>query len=374
MPKNKGMPPFLQNTKVLHALSWLAYFAVLIMFFSSTVSLQIAVIKSAQTVFLHALLFYLNILFLMPHFLDRKKYLVYFTLLIMAVVALVAVLYFVNFQYKPLSNVLLNNKGFNPPLAVKSAELNGLERIKAARIVGRVLRYFSSTIAIILLSVVYKMARDKMRNEQRDVQLKAEYLMTEMKFLKSQINPHFLFNALNNVYSLVQLKDDKAPEMLMRLSDMLRYMLYECNDEYIPIEKEINYINNYIELQHLKTQKRQHIHAEYHISSYSIRIPPLLLIPFIENAFKHGNVENIEKGRVDFSLSLEAGHLHFKITNSLAGGPQSKDKTGGIGLENIKRRLQLLYADHYQLQIEENNREFIVELNIEWNENEVYSN
>ncbi len=240
------------------------------------------------------------------------------------------------------------------------------EDLESIKLMRQFIKYFWSILAVTFFSIVYKMIIDKNIKEKRDIKLKNEYLLTEMKFLKSQINPHFLFNSLNNIYALVSIKDVKAPDMLMKLSEMLRYMLYECNDDFVPLEKEIHYIKNYIELQHLKTEKRQNINTNFNTNGNSINIPPLLLIPFIENSFKHSRIENINKGMVTMQLDISDRSIYFKIVNSMPGTKVSNDKTGGIGLENVKRRLELLYKNNYKLDINKTEKEFIVELNIDF--------
>ncbi len=175
--------------------------------------------------------------------------------------------------------------------------------------------------------------------EQESALLKSEHL-NWLKFLKSQINPHFLFNTLNNIYTLSMLKSDQTPDMILKLSNMLRYILYECSDkDKVPIAKEVAYIRNYIDLQLLKDSEIKNIHFEEGIKD-NVAIAPMLLIPFIENSFKHSRIEDTEKGWINIKLSCNRKEIFFSCENSLPAVEYKKDKTGGIGIENARRRLE----------------------------------
>jgi len=300
----------------------------------------------------------------MPHFLDKKKYVLYFILTLSIIISAIALMYFSISIFLYWQDVLPHRKPFGKPEDIELAPLLIRERAKLPGISMRVFRHFSSIVVIILLSIIYKLIMENVIRKRREVNLKNEYLETEMKFLKSQINPHFLFNALNNIYTLVRLKENKAPDMLMRLSNMLRYMLYECNEEFVPIEKEIQYVENYIELQQLKTEYKQNINVNLTISDNSLRVPPLLIIPFIENSFKHSGIEKGGENIVEIELNISKTIFYFKITNSIVDESFSKDKVGGIGLENVKRRLELLYGDSFSIDVKNTKQQYIVVLKI----------
>jgi len=284
--------------------------------------------------------------------LEKHKYVIYFLSLITIVIMLLGTLYLLNPHMKPFGGFVPQGIGKRPDFP---------QKIILSR---AIMRNFSSLSAIILLSVVYRMFSQKVAKEKQEATLQNENLLSEMKFLKSQVNPHFLFNALNNIYTLVLLKHDNAPAMLMKLSEMLRYMLYECNDERVPLNKEISYINNYIQLQQLKTEEPQNIKIDIFGMDHNIMIPPLLLIPFIENSFKHSKIEDAKTGWVSISIDCSAKQINFKIANSIPSIALVKDKTSGIGLENAKRRLELLYPQKYKLEINEMPQEFLVRLSI----------
>ncbi len=195
--------------------------------------------------------------------------------------------------------------------------------------------------------------------------LKSEKLETEMKLLKSQINPHFLFNALNNIYSLSYLKPEKTPENLLKLSEMLRYMLYECNVDKVPLSKEVAYLENFIHLKLLKDSRGMKVTANLEKNNGHLMIAPMLLIPFVENAFKHSDVEDLENGWINIVLKYEKGKLIFTVENSNPEKKSTKDDVGGIGLPNVKRQLDLLYPKKYELEIKETQNKYSVHLEID---------
>ncbi len=338
------------NIKLVHFISWLCYLTIVTVFLSDTSGFKFAFYRAFQLVLLQAILFYINTLVLMPRMMEKHKYVSYFSSITILVILSIGTLYLLNFHVKPFGEFMLQGVGKRPDLP---------QNIVFSR---TIMRNFSSISAIILLSIVYRMFSQKISREKQEAALRNENLLSEMKFLKSQVNPHFLFNSLNNIYTLVLLKQDKAPAMLMKLSEMLRYMLYECNDERVPLEKEIIYINNYIGLQQLKTEQQQNISTDFGRLDHIISIPPLLLIPFIENSFKHSKIEDVKTGWVSISLDCSAKQIDLKIANSIPSIAVVKDKTRGIGLENIKRRLELLYPKKHELQINETQQEFSVRL------------
>jgi LytS/YehU family sensor histidine kinase len=175
-------------------------------------------------------------------------------------------------------------------------------------------------------------------------QLRIEKQEAELNYLKSQTNPHFLFNTLNNIYSLTLSKSDLAPESVMRLSKILRYMLYDASGEYISIDQEIKVINDYIALEQLRYDDTLHVNFAHNIEDAKQSMPPLLLIPLVENAFKHGVAETRTNPFVNIHLSVQNRRLNFTIKNS------SENTTGdevkeSIGLSNLRRQLELLYKE-----------------------------
>jgi sensor histidine kinase YesM len=201
-------------------------------------------------------------------------------------------------------------------------------------------------------------------------ELKREKAESELRFLKAQINPHFLLNALNNIYTMTYMGDKSAHEKIATLSDMLRYVLYDCESDLIPLNKEVEYIRSYIEFQQLKTERKQNITFLYNKEDENYMIAPMLLIPFIENGFKHSGIEKDRSGFVSILLSQTKEKLLFNVKNSRSGEkiPVKPPKDKGIGIENVKNRLELLYPGKYLLDVRADNHEYSIYLELFSNE------
>jgi len=199
--------------------------------------------------------------------------------------------------------------------------------------------------------------------KQATQQLQIQKQQAELNYLKSQTNPHFLFNTLNNIYSLARDKSDLAPESILRLSKILRYMLYETSGDYIAIEKELKIIADYIELEKLRYDESLRINFNYDIEDMKQAIPPLLLIPLVENAFKHGVSETRHHPYVDIHLSLKQRQLQFIVKNSSEATNTHTTIKENIGLSNLRRQLELLYKD-YVLKVQQSDTEFTSVLKI----------
>jgi LytS/YehU family sensor histidine kinase len=183
----------------------------------------------------------------------------------------------------------------------------------------------------------------------------------ELNFLKSQINPHFLFNSLNAVYFLIDKSNSEARESLHKFSDMLRYQLYELNGARIPIEREVGYLRDYVDMQKLRKDEQYSVEFTSSVQVKGFSIEPLLLVPFVENAFKHISHHPHKNNFVKLSLDRVNGHFIFKTENSKEN-IKTPGEHGGIGLANVKRRLELLYPGRYSLNINDENELYKVEL------------
>lgn len=194
-------------------------------------------------------------------------------------------------------------------------------------------------------------------------QLRIEKQEAELNYLKSQTNPHFLFNTLNNIYSLSRDKSDLAPESILRLSKILRYMLYETNGAYVAIEQELKIINDYLALEKLRYDETLFVNFNYDIEDMKQAIPPLLLIPLVENAFKHGVAESRQKPFIDIHLSVKQRQLQFFVKNSSENITGEETVKENIGLSNLRRQLELLYKD-YNLSVQQKEAMFTATLQI----------
>lgn len=188
----------------------------------------------------------------------------------------------------------------------------------------------------------------------------------ELSVLKSQINPHFLFNVLNSIYSLSLQKSDQTPEVVMRLSEILRYMLYEARHEFVPLKKEIQMVRDYVDIEQMRLSKEQVLDLRYDEDDIpSCQIAPLLLIPFVENAIKHGTNSMAEGAYISIDITVMDDTLHFSCENNYKPMPAHKD--GGLGLENVRKRLQLLYPGKHTLDVKQQYDTFVVSLTIPLN-------
>jgi len=232
-------------------------------------------------------------------------------------------------------------------------------------------RYFINLLLIALAYVIatlvelFLFAR---RKEEEIVINKNEALQTELKLLKSQINPHFLFNALNNIYALSAIDSGRTQQSISYLSDMLRYVLYECEQEIVPLYKEIDYIENYIKLFCLKSSKTYPITTTFSIENQNVEIVPMLLIPFLENALKHSNIEKVTGTFINLKITANESSIDFELENSKPEFKVVKDDVGGIGIDNVKKRLAILYPNRHELLINETTEAFKVNLKLQLNE------
>jgi two-component system, LytTR family, sensor kinase len=231
------------------------------------------------------------------------------------------------------------------------------------RIYDNVIPHFFLVIA----GAVVKLLFDYSRLQQLMAETAKEKAEAELNFLKSQINPHFLFNSLNAVYFLIDKSNTDARESLHKFSDMLRYQLYELKGDKIPVEREVNYLKDYVGLQKLRKEEHYKVEFESSPSVNSFSIQPLLLIPFVENAFKHISHDNTRENFVRLSLDRLNGHFIFKVENS-KDPKKSVAGPGGIGLANVKRRLELLYPGNFTLNIQDGEEIYKVELKLKLDE------
>jgi LytS/YehU family sensor histidine kinase len=214
---------------------------------------------------------------------------------------------------------------------------------------------------MLFMSGFIKIAMEWFKSEKQREELKVEKLNAELKFLKSQINPHFLFNCLNTIYSLAHKQSTQTEHAILKLSTIMRYMIYESNEDKVLLSQELKYLQDYIDIQRLRLPKD--INIDYRMSGFpgSLRIEPMLLVPFVENAFKHGisytedAFIDIDIAIVDETLNLEVRNSHFK---------ERVAEKGGIGLQNVLKRLDMLYSNEHTIEIKEMESQFIVDLKI----------
>jgi len=221
---------------------------------------------------------------------------------------------------------------------------------------------FLSHLAVGAGSTMLKIAADWTRSNRERQKLEAQNLQSELRFLRSQVNPHFLFNTLNSLYALTLKKSDRAPATVLKLSDMMRYMLYESNARLVPLQKEVDYVRNYLDLEQLRHGEDAAISFEIDGEISDQKIAPMLFITFVENAFKHGFARVLEGAFVRIILLIEGNELRFHLENAKPTLKPEDDEPGGIGLINVQRRLDLLYDQRYELHSLETEDTYSVDL------------
>jgi sensor histidine kinase YesM len=237
----------------------------------------------------------------------------------------------------------------------------------ASTLARKLLRWLWNSIDILLLlgiASAIKFFRLGQQAAERERQLIAEKLQSELNFLRAQTNPHFLFNTLNNLYHLARKRSEDTPDAILKLSDLLRFMLYECTTPRIRISQEVKVIRDYLELERLRYDDRLRSDFQVEMDDENQPIAPLLLLPFVENAFKHGASESRGETWVRIILNIKNGILDFRVENPKDAG--NVDITEGIGLKNVKRQLELIYPNH-ELSLKNQEDRFIVDLKITLN-------
>lgn len=225
---------------------------------------------------------------------------------------------------------------------------------------------FSLFYNYLIYAVGLKVFKDLFTLQLRQNELEKENLRLEFDFLKAQINPHFLLNTLNNIYSFSIQSPHRVADTILKLADLMRYALYETNDDFVPLQKELTFLTSYVDLQRIRHNEDVRIQFDVNGHPGTKVIPPLLLIVFVENAFKHGIQSSAQASWIQIQLNILSDTLFMQIDNSLP--PKNAHTSGGIGLRNVRKRLDFFYADRYQLVIHEHSSHFQVTLTVEFDE------
>lgn len=324
---------FVLHPMFYHLMLWLFVLIFLMLYQGLEAGFFFVLINNLIIVSFYVVIVYFNMYYLIPEYLIKNKLLTYGFLLVISCLVITPLreifLYFL-YEYvgnKKAQDILLANLSF----------------------------HFLLIFLVVSVSTLVKIVSDWIRHSRERQELQTRTMQSELRFLKSQINPHFLFNTLNNLYALTLKKDDKAPEIVIKLSEMMRYMLYECNEKRVPLQKEINYIRNYLDLEALRQGKNVRIDFEVNGKVTDQQIAPLMFIPFLENSFKHGLNHSITEGFVKIVMNVDDQEVNFNIENSKADRLilPTRGKSGGIGLVNVRRRLDLLYPEQYDLTVED---------------------
>lgn len=330
------------NRKIwLPVVLWLALFLFIFNITHFFSDMRFAFVNAAYETFINASMFYVTTKFLFPRF--HKKGRKYFWISSIVFVTFAIIFTCVDHYLMPDFRTNIPNQ---PPTIVLF------------------MRYIFS------LGFVFFVATSLSLMEQTNKLMKSEKLLieeklaTELKLLKAQINPHFIFNALNNIYSLTYMQSKNAPESVLKLSEMLRYVFYDCNKDRVPVSSELKYIENFIAFQQMKSEFAQNIKIESAVNGANIEIAPMLFIPFIENAFKYSRIEENESAFINIRIEHEHNKLHFNIKNTFP--ENNKPAPGsGMGIKNVKHRLDIIYPHTHKLHIEEKTNNYSVDLTLE---------
>ncbi len=309
---------------------------------TTEIAFRVTLIKVTEL----ALMIYITNFWLIPFLLYKKRYFL-FALTFIAMV----------FGSSILKMNILGRMLNNPAL------IHWAENIKTSLYDNIIPHFF-----LVIAGMAVKLMFDYGKLQQHMAETAKEKAEAELNFLKSQINPHFVFNSLNSVYFLISKENSGARNALHKFSEMLRYQLYEMNGEKIPVEKEIRYLQDYMDLQQLR--KDEHYTVQFNCAPEvkHFFIEPLLLVPFVENAFKHISHHTDLVNTVSVDMQYQNNIFSFRIENTTDTGPV-KEQPGGIGLGNVKRRLELLYPRRYELTINNTTGKYIVQLNLQPHEN-----
>lgn len=225
---------------------------------------------------------------------------------------------------------------------------------------------FLYAVWFLIISSMLYFTQQWWTQQQRLQHVEVDQLKTELKYLRSQLNPHFLFNGLNTIYGNIDIRDQVARDTLLQFSDLLRYSLYEADSDYVDLGKEVRHLENYVALQRARHHSNLLVELDIQVERNDIQVAPLLLVPFVENAFKFGSGEENAHNYIRIQLQQSGNRLVFSCVNSYeASEPAETTNGGGIGLINVKRRLNLLYRDKHELKIQDDGKIYLVELIIE---------
>lgn len=293
---------------------------------------------------------YFTLYFLMPRFLFRERYLEFGFYLILVILVVSALLWF-NYVLiqKP---IFWSGKDYQPIL------LN----------YGKMLKNTTKIYPVLVLAIVIKWFKYWYREQKSNQRLVEEKLKAELNFLKAQVHPHFLFNTLNNLYALTLKQSKDAPEVVLKLSDLLNYMLYECTSDEVLIEKEVKLLKDYIALEQIRYGERLNISFNILGQAGGMHVAPLMILPFVENSFKHGVSEEMDEAWVSIDLELKEAGLTLKVENSKSKHEDRADEFNykqGIGLKNVQRRLELIYPEKHTLDMHDSEDSFLIVLKID---------
>ncbi|SMO51067.1 sensor histidine kinase [Gracilimonas mengyeensis] len=334
----------LKRKTLFQLLFWIFIASINYMFAFNIMSPKSALLACSVNTLFQMLAFYLNTFWVFPKFFNRPNYIHYF------LVSLFTILLIATMQ--------------------TGIELTWLQPLIEAKIPNiQIPRFFIALRIFVWLSLMYVISlvfltQEKLNQEMSfKNELVEEKLEAELELLKNQIQPHFIFNALNNIYSLAYRKSDETPDSILKLSEMLRYVLEDCAKDNVLLQQEIDYIKNYISFKKMKTPYKEHISFDYSEADPAVQLAPMLFIPFIENSFKYSRIEEFPNAYIDISLRTSLKKIYFHLQNSIPPGSGAKSGSG-TGIKNVQKRLDILYPEDNKLDITDEEYCFDVKLEL----------
>lgn len=333
-------------TFLLHAATWVLLFSLPYLLRPSLNDSRPANQEPAHVILRYVLndliyvgFFYLTAGFLIPQFIYKRKYKQFAAIILASFIAILFITWLIFFIFLKSGQQPFNFR-------------------------GHILFNFFFFLFMLAAGTAYRMIKDRARADRIGREKENENLKTELSLLRSQASPHFMFNVLNNMVALARKKSDLLEPSLLKFSSLMRYMLYDADEEKVPLEKEIEYLHSYIDLQQQRFGKNVQVIVDLQTPKDNYEIEPMLLIPFVENAFKHGT-GLVEGAVIKIQLKVENNKLDFNVQNKYdPSSAEVKDKTSGIGLANVKRRLNLLYGRKHSLLIAQKDNLFTVSLQL----------
>jgi two-component system LytT family sensor kinase len=329
-------------TVAIHTLFWLGFFLFPFIDDNRQHISNYFIVRNAFMLLLLASFYYVNSFLLIPKLLLPGNIRLYSFVILMIILTISAV----NLLFAQILDDLMDHEMHHPNL------------------LRRFLYPVFPSLFVFAISTAIKITNEWFRNEKQKKEMENEKLNSELAFLKSQVNPHFLFNILNNICSLARKKSDETENSIIKLSQIMRYMLYESRDEKVSLEKEVEYLKNYIELQRLRISEKVIINFTVNGNPEKHFIEPMLLIPFVENAFKHG-ISYVDESSIEIRMEVGNTFIHFIVENFIVKkNDESINVESGIGLKNVIRRLELLYPGRHEISIKDDNLKYLVDLKI----------
>lgn len=335
---------FLKNYKG-HIIFWVVYTTFwLVLSYDSTAPIWQLILINSSFLVGHISASYIGIYVLLPHYFQNQKYVSLFLM------TLINLIFF----------SLLISLGMTLAFYLNGENYSWIWRAK-----NWITQFFLSTFWITALFMVWIAIKEKIKTERQNSELEKQNLQNELHFLKAQLNPHFLFNALNSIYFQVPKSQEEAQESIITFSAMLRYQLYDCSTERVELRQEIDYLKNYLALENFRKGDRVYIETDFDIKNETILVAPLLFLPLVENACKWVSLEKEKQNFITIILRVTENYLFFSVENSRSDIKLDTQTKGGIGQQNLARRLELLYPKKHRLSFQQNPQTYISVLELD---------